>query len=249
MSRFDSRTTAFSSTGHLNQVEYALSAITKSSPVISVKCTDGVIICCSRKIVSKLLNVESKYRTTMIDDHIMISFAGMVSDATDLINDARLTSQRHLYKFQTPILVESLVRSVADEKHSYTQFGGLRPYGVTFVYAGHDEARGFQLFTSDPSGNYKSWKATAFGKRDSTAIAQLREGYKEDMDLEAGLKLIMDVYSKVVDTTELKSEKIEIAVLTKNEYDQCVQRQLSTEEIDELLSVIVDEGEKAEANE
>lgn len=31
-------------------------------------------------------------------------------------------------------------------------------------YAGYDKSRGFQLYVSDPSGNYSGWKATAIGQ-------------------------------------------------------------------------------------
>lgn len=46
---------------------------------------------------------------------------------------------------------------------AYTQFGGLRPFGVSFLFTGWDEHHGFQLYHSDPSGNYGGWKATAIG--------------------------------------------------------------------------------------
>jgi 20S proteasome alpha/beta subunit len=35
---------------------------------------------------------------------------------------------------------------------------GLRPFGVSFLYAGWDDHFGFQLYHSDPSGNYGGWK-------------------------------------------------------------------------------------------
>ena len=35
---------------------------------------------------------------------------------------------------------------------SYTQFGGLRPFGVSFLFAGYDRHHGFQLYESDPAG-------------------------------------------------------------------------------------------------
>ena len=51
---------------------------------------------------------------------------------------------------QEPIPVEQLVQLVCDLKQSYTQFGGLRPFGVSFLVAGWDEHHGFQLYQSDP---------------------------------------------------------------------------------------------------
>jgi 20S proteasome subunit alpha 3 len=43
------------------------------------------------------------------------------------------------------------------------QSSGLRPFGVSFLYAGWDEHFGYQLYQSDPSGNYGGWKATCIG--------------------------------------------------------------------------------------
>ena len=45
----------------------------------------------------------------------------------------------------------------------YTQYGGLRPFGVSLLYAGWDAENKYQLYQSDPSGNYGGWKATAIG--------------------------------------------------------------------------------------
>jgi 20S proteasome subunit alpha 3 len=70
--------------------------------------------------------------------------------------------------------VEQIVKSVCNYKQAYTQFGGLRPFGVAFVFAGWDVHHGFQLYQSDPSGNFSGWKATVIGEwlmNDSLAIA------------------------------------------------------------------------------
>lgn len=40
---------------------------------------------------------------------------------------------------------------------------GLRPFGVSILYMGWDPHFGFQLYQSDPSGNYGGWKATCIG--------------------------------------------------------------------------------------
>jgi len=43
---------------------------------------------------------------------------------------------RYKHKYGQAIPVEVLVQHIADHKQSYTQFGGLRPYGVSFIFAG-----------------------------------------------------------------------------------------------------------------
>ena len=64
---------------------------------------------------------------------------------------------------------------MCDTKQGYTQYGGLRPFGVSFLIAGWDVHHGFQLYQSDPSGNYGGWKATAIGANNQAAQSILRQ--------------------------------------------------------------------------
>jgi len=61
-----------------------------------------------------------------------------------------------------------LVREIAAIMQEFTQSGGVRPFGVSLLYAGYDED-GPQLYQIDPSGAYFGWKATAIGKESVSA--------------------------------------------------------------------------------
>lgn len=47
---------------------------------------------------------------------------------------------------------------------------GKRPFGVSLLYIGWDKHYGFQLYQSDPSGNYGGWKATCIGNNSAVSI-------------------------------------------------------------------------------
>lgn len=113
-------------------------------------------------------------------------------------------------------------------KQGYTQFGGawdfilsldtadrpglgLRPFGVALLYVGWDPLYGFQLYQSDPSGNYSGWKATCIGANHSSATSLLKQDYNEDLSLEDAKSLCLKVMSKTMDSTKLSSEKCEFA--------------------------------------
>jgi 20S proteasome subunit alpha 3 len=151
-----------------------------------------------------------------IDDHIACAVAGITSDANILINTTRLQSQRYLLQYQEPIPVDQLVRGICDTKQGYTQFGGMRPFGVSLLYAGWDKHRGFQLYQSDPSGNYGGWKATSIGANHSSASSVLQTDYNEDASLEDAVQLVIKVLSKTMDSTTLSPEKVELATLSKD---------------------------------
>ena len=84
---------------------------------------------------------------------------------------------------------------------------GLRPFGVSLLYAGYDPHYEFQLYHSDPSGNYSGWKATCIGANNGTATSLLKQDYKEDISVEDAIELVLKVMSKTMDSTTLGSEK------------------------------------------
>lgn len=84
---------------------------------------------------------------------------------------------------------------------------GLRPFGVSLLYAGYDSHYQFQLYHSDPSGNYSGWKATCIGANNGTAQSLLKQEYKDDIEVKDAIGLVLRVMSKTMDSTTLGSEK------------------------------------------
>lgn len=46
------------------------------------------------------------------------------------LGQARLAAQRYVFQYQEAMPVEQLVQRVCNYKQAYTQYGGLRPFGV-----------------------------------------------------------------------------------------------------------------------
>ena len=91
---------------------------------------------------------------------------------------------------------------------------------------GWDKHYGFQLYQSDPSGNYGGWKATCIGNNHSVccaidwictflficlisqaAVSMLKQDYKEDCSLKEALALAVKVMSKSLDSTKMAPDK------------------------------------------
>ena len=78
---------------------------------------------------------------------------------------------------------------------------------MSLLYAGYDPHYKFQLYHSDPSGNYSGWKATCIGANNGTAQSLLKQEYKDDISVEDAVALVLRVMSKTMDSTTLGSEK------------------------------------------
>jgi 20S proteasome subunit alpha 3 len=238
--RYDGRTNTFSPEGRLFQVEYAIEAINNAGSCVGLLAKDGVIIAAEKKTVSKLLQPpKSSEKVYMLDDHVVAAVAGLTADANILINSARLSAQRYQYTYQEPQPIEQLVLGICNYKQAYTQYGGQRPFGVSFLYAGWDKHFGFQLYQSDPSGNYGGWKAQAVGANNQAARNILKSDYEENMTITDTLKLAVKVLSKTMDTTTPSAEKMEFYVLSRPN-GKLNHHYLTTEETDSLLKSVAD---------
>ena len=232
--RYDSNTTTFSPEGRLFQVEYAMEAINHAGAAVGILSSkEGVVLAAEKKVAAKLLDTTPfSEKMSKLDDHITTVVAGITSDANYLIDSMRRDAQRHLVEYGEPIPVEQLV---------HTQGGGLRPFGVSFLYAGWDTHRGFQLYQSEPSGNYSGWQATAIGANSHNATSLLKTDYKDDMSLHEMLVLAMRVIAKAMDTTELDAKKVEIGCLVLNKTTQKPEwHPLTPAEVAKLIRLIPD---------
>lgn len=221
--RYDSRTTIFSPEGRLYQIEYAMEAISHAGTVLGVLAKDGVVLAAEKKITGKLLDLSivkeggyggSGEKIFLVNNNVICGVAGITADANSLVNYARSAAQRHLFSYNEDIPVEQLTQILCDLKQGYTQYGGLRPFGVSLLYAGYDPHYNFQLYHSDPSGNYSGWKATCIGANNGTAQSLLKQEYKDEITVEEATALVIKVMSKTMDSTTLGSEKLEFATLT-----------------------------------
>lgn len=219
-----------------NKVEYALEAISQAGTSIGVLLTEGIVLAAEKKVTSKLLEQDLAEKMYVLSNNIITAVAGLNSDASILVNLSRVYAQQYLAKYNEEIPVETLVHRLCDIKQGYTQYGGLRPFGVSFIYAGHDDRYGFQLYTSNPSGNYSGWKATSVGANNLAAQTLLKQDYKEGLSLVEAEELALKVLSKTMDSTTLSKGKIEVATLSKNGKGEVQAKIWTVGEIDLFLT-------------
>ena len=235
--KYDSLTSIFNPEGRLLQVENAIKNIGNAGLCIGLVTKEGVILSCEKESTSKLLergkNSEKIYK---IDRNMAVGVGGIAADANLLIDYSREYSQNYFYKYKNYTPVENVVKYISDVMQMKTQFGSTRPYGAGFLFAGWDRVYGYQLYNTEPSGIYNTWKAHAIGKNDQSAQSTLKQYYKNDLSLKDGLKLTVKVLRKTLDKNKMNGENVEIFVLQLVD-GEIVQKFIKAEEINEYLKI------------
>ena len=193
---YDRTATMFSPEGHLLQVEYAEKTVRLGSSSIGMVCVDGVFILADKRNEDKLVVPSSAQKVHEIDDNLIASVAGITSDARILIERAQIVAQQHRITYDSPIEPELIIKEIANIKQQFTQYGGARPFGVSFMLAGINSKKG-ELFTSDITGNYFSYFANAIGENDEKIKEILREKYKKDLTIKDGVKIVLKIFEEI----------------------------------------------------
>lgn len=209
---YDMTPTMYSPDGRIYQVEYAIETVKRGTLAIGVKSKDGVVMAVE-EIPRKLQVSGITQKIFQVDDHIGIAAAGYIPDARVQVDDARTFSQSHKLIYDEEVEVEIVAKHLADRCHQYTQYSGVRPFGVALIIAGVDQ-RGNLIYVTDPSGTFVSYSAVAIGAGAEDVNAFLEKNYKDGMSLDDASALAIAAIDLKGEQREEKS--IRMARVTKD---------------------------------
>ena len=211
---YDRAITVFSPDGRLFQVEYAREAVKRGTTTVGLKYSTGVILIVDKRISSHLIEPGSIEKIFKIDDHVGCATSGLVADARSLIDRARIDAQINQITYNESIQVKTLVKKICDFKQTYTQYGGVRPFGTALLVAGYDDTWP-RLFSTDPSGALMEYKASSEGSGRNGAMSYFESNYKDGLSKEEGLLLGIKALHQATEE-KLNPEATEIGVVDKD---------------------------------
>lgn len=195
---YDQALTVFSPDGRQYQVEYALEVVNRGSTVLGIACPEGVVLAADTRSFSPLQNPDSAWKLFQVDDHIGVAISGLSADARILVNQARLFAQISRLTYDDFITVNVLAHQVAEIITQYTQYGGVRPFGVSMIFGGVDP-QGSHLFQTDPSGACWKYHAIALGSGSETVNALLEAKMTPNLTLDQAIQLAIGCLAQVIE--------------------------------------------------
>ncbi|MBR9693057.1 archaeal proteasome endopeptidase complex subunit alpha [Candidatus Woesearchaeota archaeon] len=230
MMGYDRAITMFSPDGRLLQVEYAKKTVRLGNTAIGMVCQDGVLLVTDKRLVDKLVVPEAIEKIWQVDDHIIATGAGILSDARILVERAQEKATGYRITYDSPIDILSIVKDLCNLKQYCTQSGGLRPFGVSILMAGKDES-GLKLFQTDPTGLFYQYKATVIGEGETVVEEILHKEYKDSLTIDQGLKICINALKKAIDGKDFTAERIDAAIVKKDG----MMRKIKQSEIDKYV--------------
>ncbi len=210
---YDRAITVFSPDGRLLQVEYARKTVNKGATVIGLIGKNAVVFIAQKRIPDNLIVVDSIEKIFQVDSHIGAAASGLISDARVLVKRAQEEARKYQVTYDEPIDVQTLVRELCDFKQFYTQYGGIRPFGVSLLIGGVDDF-GPRLFVTEPAGTFFEYKAIAIGEGSNVVNKFLDNHYKEGLSKNELILLGIKALKKFLGA-KYDEKNIEIVVVEK----------------------------------
>lgn len=194
---YDMTSTMYSPDGRIYQVEYAIETVKRGALAVGVCTKEGVVIAVEEKPRTlQTRNVTQKI--FQVDKHIGVAAAGYIPDARVEVDNARFFSQGTRMTYDEPVEVATVAKHLADHAHQFTQYGGVRPNGVSMIIGGIDQ-KGGSIYVIDPSGAYMQYTAVAIGAGSDDVNDFLEKNYGPDMGMEDGIQLAIGAINLKLD--------------------------------------------------
>jgi len=221
---YDMTPTMYSPDGRIYQVEYAIETVKRGAIAIGLQAKDGIVIAVEEK--SRDLQVEGiTQKIFQVDEHIGIAAAGYIPDARIMVDNARFFSQSNKLTYDEVTEVEAVAKHLADQSHQFTQYSGVRPFGVALIIAGVDK-HGTKIFVTDPSGTYVPYSAVAIGGNSDEVTEFLEKNYKNEISVDDAITLAISAINLKSDEKGVKHIR-----MTKIKSDTKLFEKVSNEEM------------------
>ncbi|EAY12200.1 Family T1, proteasome alpha subunit, threonine peptidase [Trichomonas vaginalis G3] len=210
---YDRALTRFSSDGRLFQIEYAAAAAHNGTTVLAIQAPGIIVAAIEKRDMMKLQKQDSSNNMCLLDKHILCAFTGLPADARVLVEKAQFEAQSYRLTFEDAIPIENIARYIATVQLTYTQSGGVRPFGVTTLICGFDPLDKPHIYETLPSGILSEWKARGIGRFGHPVQEYIEKYYVDNLSEDDVKRITIGSLREIADC---RPKNMEVAIMKPN---------------------------------
>ncbi len=186
--------------------------------ILGIVCKNGIVMASDRQITAGNLVVGKDYpKTILINEYLLISFTGMVSDAQRVPKILSAELKLKELKSKSRPTVQQASSLLANISYNGIRQPSMIPQQAGFLLGGFNEDGTTELYTIEPAGSVvkvKDYDAN-FGSGMPYVLGLLERQYKKEMDIKEGIELAKEALKSSTQRDIGSGYGIDIFTITK----------------------------------
>lgn len=208
------------------------SMLKTGTTILGIVCKEGVVMASDRQITAGNLVVGKDYKKTVqLNDYLLISFTGMVSDAQRV--PKILTAELKLKELRSKSRpsVKQAASLLSNMSYSGIRRPSMIPQQAGFLLGGINEEGITELYTIEPAGSVvkvETYDAN-FGSGMPYVLGLLERQYKKGLTVKEGVELAKEALLSSTQRDTGSGYGIDIFTITKDGIKKVVEKEISGE--------------------
>lgn len=213
------------------------SILKTGTTILGIVCKDGVVMASDRQISAGNLVVGKAYKKTVqINDYLLISFTGMVSDAQRVPKVLAAELKLKELRSKSRPSIKQAASLLANMSYSGIRQPSMIPQQAGFLLGGYNEDGTVELYTVEPAGSVvqvEDYDAN-FGSGMPYVLGLLERQYKKGITIKEGIELAREAIKSSTQRDMGSGYGIDIFAITKEGIKKVVEQTIEPGYIDDI---------------
>lgn len=212
------------------------SILKTGTTILGIVCKDGIVMASDRQISAGNLVVSKNYQKTIkMNDYLLISFTGMVSDAQRVVKLLPAELKLKELRSKSRPSVKQAANLLSSILYSGIRQPSMIPMQVGNLISGFNEDGTTELYTIEPSGSVikvEDYDAN-FGSGMPYVLGLLERQYKKGLTIKEGIELAKEALKSSTQRDMGSGYGIDVFTITKEGIKKVVEQTIEPEYMDD----------------
>ncbi len=188
-----------------------MARVIHGTTTVGLKVKDGVVLAADKRASTGYYIAHKKVRKIVkIDDHVVMTTAGLVADAQMLASQLQYIARQHKVETGKPISIKSLASYLGLLLNTYKYY----PFVVQLLLGGYDDEP--RLYAIEWFGDYVEEDYAVTGSGSPVAVGILEAEYSKDLSIDDAINLAVKAVRSAIRRDVFTGEAVDVAVVTKD---------------------------------